>query len=1072
MTMLIIRSYIRKTAAVSAFALVTGALYAQTDSTATNADTSITKLVLQSAAPRKGVQLTGTVTDAVNGKGITGIRIKVDDFSAAITDDQGNFTIQVPAYTATLTIEGEGYDTRRIPLKGRNVIQVALLNETHESFHEPVTMPFGPVTKSNVVAATGQYNVNGAWAQPDEMADGLLQGRIAGLQAVRRSGTPGAGANLFLRGYNSLYGTNKPLIIVDNMLYDANDYGESIIANTYTNPLALIDVKDIDNITVLKDASSIYGTKGANGAIIITTARARSQATKIDFAAYTGFNTTPSKLPVMNAADYRIYLSEMLQSKGMSSTDIAALPYMNDDTKNPDYARYHYNTDWQKQVLKSSINQNIFLKVTGGDNIATYGLSMGYMGNKGIVKETDLTRYSTRFNAVFNFTRRFTGTANLSFTYNEQNLKDQGIADKTAPLFLSWIKAPFLPAKEVNDAGVESPNLADTDILGISNPSIIIANMQAYNKYYRFFGSFGFKYDISKTLSASTTVGVVYDKVRENFFVPRKGVAEDTLSNAIADSRMGTQVKRLFTIYNDTRIDYNKRFSREHNLTANLGIRYQHNKAEQDYAMGFNSATDDLVSIQSGLAALRQVGGGIGEWNWLNAYFGAAYGFRDKLFLTLNAALDGSSRFGKQAPDGISISGSKFPVMSSIGAAWLISSESFMAHSPIDLLKVRATYSITGNDDIGNYNARQTYRSQNLLGAQGLLRSGIPNPALQWETNYKANAGIDVAFWNERVGLSLDAYHTRTDNMLVYESLGTSTGFKTILTNGGRMQNTGIEASLNVRVLNTRDLSWDAGINVATYKNKIKAVPNNRFTTEYAGATILTAVGQPANQFYGYTTQGVFATDADAAAAGLTKKNTDGSFSAFKGGDVRFTDVDNNKIIDENDRQVIGDPNPALFGGFNNRVIWKRFELNVLFTFSQGNDVFNYVRYRLESLSGVENQLESARNRWRGDGHVTNMPKATWNDPMGNSRFSDRWIEDGSYIRLRTLSLQYNLPLKANGFFKNASVYATANNLFTLTEYKGYDPEFSASPSVFAQGIDTGLDPLYRTVTLGVRVGL
>lgn len=1067
--MLIVRSFIRKTAAVSAFALVTGTLAAQTDATA--ADTSIVKLI-KPAAPKKGVPVTGTITDAVNGKGIPGVRIKVDGFSAAITDDQGSFSIQAPTYTSTLTIEGEGYDSRNVPLKGRNRIQVALLDDTHESFHEAVILPFGPVAKSKVTSATGQYNVNAAWTQPDAMADGILQGRVAGLHVIRRSGTPGAGANLFLRGYNSLYGTNKPLIVVDNMLYDANEYGESIIANSSVNPLALIDAKDIDNITVLKDASSIYGTKGANGAIIITTARSKSQATKIDFAVYTGFNQAPNNLPVMNAADYRIYLSEMLQSKGMSSTEIAALPYMIDDTKNPDYARYHYNTNWQTNVLKNSANQNIFLKVTGGDNIATYGLSMGYMGNKGVVKETDLTRYNTRFNAEFNFTRRFTGTANLSFTYNEQNLKDQGIAEKTAPLFLSWIKAPFLPANQVNDAGVESPNFADVDILGISNPAAIISNMQAYNKYYRFFGSFGFRYDISKSFSASTLVGVVYDKVRENFFIPRKGVSEDSLSNAIADSRMGTQVKRLFTIYNDTRLDYNKLFNRDHSLRANLGLRYQHNDAEQDYAKGFNSATDDLVSVQNGLNALRQIGGGIGEWNWLNVYFGATYGYKEKLFLTLNAAMDGSSRFGKQAPNGISLSGNKFPIMSSLGAAWLVSSENFMANSPLDLLKVRATYSITGNDDIGNYSTRQTYVSQNLLGAQGLVRGNIANPGLQWETNHKLNAGVDVAFWNERVGLSVDAYHTKTTNMLVYETLGTPTGFKTIPANGGEMKNTGIEASLNVRVLNKRDLTWDAGINIGTYKNEIVAVPGNQFTTEYGGATILTAVGGPANQFYGYTTQGVFASDADAAAAGLTRKNTDGSFSAFKGGDVRFTDADNNKLIDERDRQVIGDPNPALFGGFNNRVIWKRFELNVLFTFSQGNDVFNYVRNRLESLSSVENQLESARNRWRGNGHVTNMPKATWGDPMGNSRFSDRWIEDGSYIRLRTLSLQYDLPLKAGNFLKNASVYATASNLFTLTEYKGYDPEFSASPSVFAQGIDTGLDPLYRTVTLGVRIGL
>ncbi len=1054
---------------MSAFVLVTGSLAAQTDNP--SKDTGVIRLIVKKDV-KKGVQVTGTITDAINGKGIPGIQIKVAEFSAAITDNRGQFTLLVPSYTSTLTIEGEGYDTRRVPLRGRNKIAVSLLDDNHESFHEPVTMPFGPRSKATLTAATGQYNLNASWSQPGEMADGILQGRIAGLQVIRRSGTPGAGANLFLRGYNSLYGTNKPLIVVDNMLFDANEYGESIIANSYVNPLALIDVKDIDNITVLKDASSIYGTKGANGAIIVTTSRPKSQATRIDFAAYTGFNSAPSRLPVMNAADYRIYLSEQLYGKGLSGTDIASLPFMNDDSKNADYARYHYNTDWQQNVLKSSVNQNIFLKVTGGDNIATYGLSMGYSGNQGVVKETDLTRYNTRFNAVFNFTRRFTGTANLSFTYNEQNLKDQGIADKTAPLFLSWTKAPFLPANAVNDAGIESPNLADTDVLGISNPSAIIANMQAYNKYYRFFGSFGFKYDITKSLSASTMMGVVHDKVRENFFVPRKGVADDTLTNAIADSRMGTQVKRLFTIYNDTRLEYNQRFSQAHQLTANLGVRYQHNKAEQDFAKGYNAATDDLVSVQNGLPALRQVGGGIGEWNWLNVYFGAAYSFKDKLFLNLNAAMDGSSRFGTQATNGIRLGGRQFPVMPSIGAAWLLSSENFMAHSPINLLKLRATYSITGNDDIGNYSSRQTYRSQNLLGAQGLVRSGIANPALQWETNYKTNVGADIAFWNERVGLSLDAYHTTTRNMLVYESLTTATGFKTMLTNGGQMENTGIEASLNVRIVNARQFSWDAGINIATYKNKIKAVPNNQFTTDYAGATIRTAVGHPANQFYGYTTQGVFASDAEAAAAGLSKKNADGSLSAFKGGDIHFTDIDNNKLIDEQDRQVIGDPNPALYGGFNNRIIWKNFELGILLTFSQGNDVFNYVRYRLEALSGVENQLESARNRWRGNGHITNMPKATWGDPMGNSRFSDRWIEDGSYIRLRTLSLQYNLPMKAKGFLKNASVYATATNLLTLTEYKGYDPEFSATPSPFTQGIDTGLDPLYRTVTLGVRVGL
>lgn len=1039
--------------------LATSSLYAQSDFTA---DAS----TVQS---RTGTTVSGTVTDAVTKKGVAGVRLKVEDFSAAITDSAGGFSLKVPSGSATVIVEGEGYSMRRIPLKGRTSLTISLIDESHESFNEQVVLPFGPKVRSEVTAATGQYNVN-TWSHPLELPDALMQGRVAGLNVIRRSGAQGVGANMFLRGYNSLYATNKPLIIIDNMLFDANEYGESIIANNYTNPLALIDVKDIDNITVLKDASSTYGTKGANGAIIITTARAKTQATRIDFAVYGGVNQAPDNLPVMNAADYRIYLQEILLSKGMTAAQIQEQPYMNDDPNNPLYAKYHFDTDWQKKVLNNGINQNIFLKVTGGDNIATYGLSMGFTKNNGIIKQTDLSRYNTRFNAEFNFTRRFTGTTNLSFTYNEQNLKDQGIADKTAPLFLALTKAPFLSDRDVNEQGIESPNLSEQDILGISNPSTVIEKMMAENKYYRFYGSFGFQYEISKNFKASTLVGVVFDKVRESFFVPRKGIADDTLSNAVADSRMGTQVKRLFTIYNDTRVEFRKTYNRLHNVSARLGMRYQMNKAEQDFALGFNSATDDLMSVQNGVAALRLAGGGIGEWNWMNFYINSDYGFRDKFFVNLNVAVDGSSRFGPQAPNGITLAGRKFPIMPSIGAAWLVSSEDFMAGSAFDLLKLRATFSITGNDDIGNYNSSHTYVSQNLLGAQGLVRKGVANPALQWETVRKLNLGIDFAFWNERVYLSLDAYKNKTSNMLVYQPLAPITGFEYTILNGGEMQNTGLEASLNVRVINTGSVKWDVGINAATNKNKVLAVPDGRILTEYAGATILTQTGSPATQFYGYQTNGVFATDAEAA--GLTKKNVDGSFSTFKGGDVRFIDRDGDKVIDEDDRTVIGSVIPDFFGGFSNRISWKRFELNALFTFSQGGDVYNYLRRRLESVSGIENQLESVQNRWRGPGQVTTMPKATWGDPMGNSRFSDRWIEDGSYFRLRSLSLQYNVPVKPTAVLRNLAIYATATNVFTLTTYKGYDPEFSVTPSLFTQGIDTGLDPQYRSVTVGVRLGL
>jgi TonB-linked SusC/RagA family outer membrane protein len=1054
---------IQKILLVCLLVCISGTLAAQTEPAAKD-----TIIINKEAV--KGVPVSGKIVDGATKKAVSGARVNVPGFSAAITDDNGSFTIQVPSYDATIVVNGDGYNTREMPLKGRNNISVALLDESHASIHETVILPQGAQPKSHVTASVAQYHVNG-FNQPAETPDAILQGRMAGLNVIRRSGVPGVGANLFLRGYNSLYGTNKPLIVVDNMLFDANDYGESIISNNYTNPLALIDVKDIDNITVLRDASSIYGTKGANGAILITTSRAKEQATKIDFAAYAGFNQAPGNMPVMNADDYRIYLSELLQSKGMTSSQIAALPYMNDDVNNPDYAMYHYNTDWQKKVFQNSLSNNYFLKVTGGDNIAMYAMSVGYMKNEGIIKETDLSRFNMRFNAEFLFSKKFTGFANLSFTYNEQNLKDQGISYKTAPLFLSLIKSPFLHDHQVNTKGVESPNLSEVDTLGISNPSAVISNMQAFNKYYRFLGSFGFKYKITDHLSAGTLFGIVVDKVRENIFIPSKGVAKDTLANAVAHNRLGAQVKRLFSVYNDSYLEYQRTFNRVHSLNARLGIRFQHNKAEQDSTLGFNSATDDLVSVQHGSPALRQVGGGIGEWNWLNTYVGADYGFNNKYFLSFNMAMDGSSRFGKAAKDGITINDHPFALMPSVSAAWLLSSENFMADAPLDQLKLRATYSVSGNDDIGNYSGRSTYGFQNLLGMQGIVRNGIANPAIQWETSRKLNAGIDVAFWNERISFSLDAWTSKTTNMLTYEDLTTSTGYKTLISNSGRMRNTGVEATVNARIINTAKLKWDAGFTISSYQNEILYVPNDEFTTEYAGATILTANGSPANLFYGYTSEGVFATDADAAATGLKKKNADGTFTPFRGGDIQFADMNRDSIIDNDDVRVIGNPNPDFIGGITNRLSYKRFELNILFTFSEGNDIYNHVRHRLESASGVENQLYSVANRWRSNGQITTMPRAYWGDPVGNSRFSNRWIEDGSYLRLRTVTLQYNFPVK-NSLLHNATVYVTGNNLFTLTRYKGFDPEFSASTSVFAQGIDTGMDPLFRSITVGARIGL
>jgi hypothetical protein len=306
--------------------------------------------------------------------------------------------------------------------------------------------------------------------------------------------------------------------------------------------------------------------------------------------------------------------------------------------------------------------------------------------------------------------------------------------------------------------------------------------------------------------------------------------------------------------------------------------------------------------------------------------------------------------------------------------------------------------------------------------------------------------------------------------MITFEPVNSVTGFKYAITNNGGMKTSGLEIAINARVIN-KELKWDVGLMIMTANNKLSKLPGNSMITEIGGASILSEVGRPANLFYGYKTNGILLSDAEATSAGLSYRNSNGTLTPFQAGDVRFVDRDGNYIIDENDMQVIGNPNPDFTGSISNVVSWKRFSFDALITFSKGNDIFNYTRSLLESMTGPYNQTPDAINRWKSNDQVTSVPRAAWGDPSGNARFSDRWIEDGSYLRLRTISLTYDIPIKPGTIIKYARIYATGNNLITLTRYLGFDPEFSASTSIFSRGIDTGLEPQFKSLQLGVRIG-
>lgn len=1034
-------------------------------------DTTVTAVPIATKI-KKGISVKGVVKSAKTNTGLSGMNISVKGFSAAITDDDGSFEIKVPDLKAVLTVTGPDLQTKVYPLKNRKSgLEIFLYEDHYSQFFETAVLPAGEKLQYNNTAATKVVNFKtDQWSSPIKESIGdFIQGRAAGLNSVRKSGVPGAGAYLTLRGFNSLYATNKPLIIVDGMIYEDEDYGYGILKNNNSSPLENIDVKDIENITVLKDNTTLYGTKGANGVLIINTTRAVDLDTKIDFTMYGSYNQEPKQLPVMQADAYRTHISHLESTRGLTQDQIADLPYMNDNPQVPGYYTYHNETDWQDQVFEPSFSQNYFLKVRGGDNIAKYGLSVGYLKNEGIVDGTESSRYSTRLNASLRLTEKLFVDANMSFINNISEQRDQGFALKTSPVYLALTKAPFLDPHAMDDNGLKSPNLADVDIFNVSNPNAILENALGVNKNYRFFGNMNFKYKFNNSWDVNSLFGLTFNKERETFFIPDKGVSNIILPTAEATNRSGSDVQQFNSIYTDTYANYRAKFIKDHHVNVRFGVRTQNNKSENDFGLGYNSPTDDFTSVGTGSSLLRQIGGSLGEWNWVNGYANADYDYNNKYFLTASYAVDGSSRFGDEHGSGKE----QLSLMTSLSGAWLLSAENFMKDLKyIDLLKIRVSVGTSGNDDIGNFAAQQYYISQNLLGMQGLVRGNIANPDLKWETVQKSNFGADFGFFNGRLNLSVDYYLNKTKDMLIYQSIGIENGFEFIPSNVGSMKTFGTEFSLNSRIVNTKDITFDLGVNLAKYSNEVTSLPNGSILTQFDNATYITAEGKDANLFYGLKSNGVYSSTAQAQADGLSRRLTNGELAPFAGGDMRFTDTNGDKVIDDKDRMVIGNPNPDFTGSITANLAYKRFSLQGLFTYSVGNDLYNGVRYNLEKMSGYENQTVAVENRWRAEGQQTDMPKAIWGDPMGNAEFSDRWIEDGSYLRLKTLVLGYDFDVAKMKYIKAIKIYGTANNLFTITDYLGYDPEFSATSSIFGQGADVGLTPQFKTFQLGLRLGL
>ena len=1017
--------------------------------------------------------VTGFVYNASTKKPIEAASVNCGDFSSGFTSADGSFSITIRTSSDVLTISAEGFHTQKVAVKGQTEIKVYLQYDNMYSLHEKTYNAFDHKEKmftTQSIATVNPSKHTSASKMNIGSAEAGFDGRIAGLDARSRNGIKGMGSNLFLRGYSSLYLNNQPLIIVDGMIFDYNNYGNSLIGGYYANALAGINVLDIENVTVVRDAASIYGAKASNGVIFIRTSHSTKQATSIELTVNGNLEIAPEPLPMLGSEDYRTYLNElMVQKYGLDV--VSKMDFLNTDNTTDQYYTYHNNNNWHQKVYENNYSTNYNIKIKGGDDIALYALSVGFMQQNGTVKESGNSRFNFRFNSDINFSTKVTLNSNISFNYMKKDIGGAGANIYYDPVYISRIKAPFLLEYEQDENGTVSPVLSNYDFLNLSNPVALINNMTQEDISYRLFGSFNFNWKISDKITASSLIGLSFDKDRQRIFVPQLGVVPDSVEYGEITNQLKTRVIRHFAVNNDTRIKYSNNFGSNHRLDVLAGARLNINDLEEDWAADYNSANDQIQSLGSGNYLLRQKGGFIGQWSSLSYYLSADYAFQQKYLLTLNMSLDGSSRYGDKVK-GLKLFDTPFIFYPSLAAAWLVSSENFMTNiNAIDVLKIRASYGLTGNDDIGNYTAHKYYSSETFLGYQGTVLGAIWNPELGPEKTTKFNIGLDMAILKERITISADVYSNNTTNLFDFLPTTSYSGFEGYYGNYGSLTTKGFDISMNNRIVNSTSFKWDLGLVYSKFTTTITELYNNSRYTSFFGANILTEVDSPIGQFYGYKTAGVYASSEQAEQAGLLNHMNNEQLLPFAAGDVIFVDHNPDGIIDEKDMQVIGNPTPDFMGEVYTRMTLKNITLDASLAFSYGAEVFNYMRYSLENMNTTNNQTQAVINRWRYQGQETEIPRAVYGDPMGNSRFSDRWIEDGSYARLKNITLSYYIPFNTN-FIKHAELYATGVNLFTFTRYKGLDPEFSIDGTALMQGIDLGMVPQNKMVLLGIKLGL
>ncbi|MDP4202369.1 MAG: TonB-dependent receptor [Bacteroidota bacterium] len=983
-----------------------------------------TGIIAQNPAPVSGV-----VVDQ-KGEALIGVSIMIKGTSTGtITNVDGKFTLPATNIkNPVLLVSYVGYNPQEVAAKGSSLKIV--MAESSKALEEIVVVGYGSQRKKDLTGSVSVVKTEDLSSLPVPSVSDAMQGRAAGVQVIS-SGTPGSDATFRIRGTGTINDSN-PLFVIDGL--------------PVSSGLNQLNMDDIESLQILKDASAtaIYGSRGANGVVIITTKKGKGDKSHINFNYSFGLQEATHTIKMLNASQFATLHNEMMTNAGLA--------------KNPEYSSPESlgaGTNWLDALFCTAPMHNYSFSYSGNSDKSSYYVSGNYLKQDGIVTNTGYSRYTFQLNTeskvlpVLKFGNNLTLNHDIKSSGN-YSIKNTMLALPTQPIYRS----------NGNYSGPVAQPMWDGDIV---NPIGLAKTVDNSTLGYNVMGSVFGELEIMKYLKLKSNFGLQANFWNSRSWAPK--YAWDTSINS--NSYLSEQYNKNLTWTWDNTLTFDKSFGL-HRIGIMAGTSAQKNR--YNYMNGSIQAfASDLTQQLSNGTLQPTIGGSTSSWALFSEMGRFNYAYNDKYLVTATIRRDGSSRFG---------SNNKYGLFPSVSLAWRASQEDFLKNiSFINDLKVRAGYGVTGNQEIGNYSFASSlntikYNFNNTV-VSAVVPTVMPNPNVQWEQQKQANAGFDATLFNQRVDISLDAYIKRTDKMLVPMVVPVSTGYSDVNVpsiNAGKMDNRGVEVTVNTKNL-TGKLKWNSSFNFSYNQNKVvtinDTVPMSSGSIGLNYNLALIKAGQPINEFYGFKTDGIFQNQKEVDNHALQVPGND-PYNRTSPGDIRFKDLNHDGVINDQDRTYLGSPNPKFIFAMNNTFSYGGFDLSIFMQGVAGNKICNANRFWSEAMDVAQNQTTETLKRWTGEGTSTSMPRAVYNDPNKNTRPSDRYIEDGSYLRIKNVKLGYTLPTQTlkKIYLTNLRFYVSIENLCTFTKYTGFDPEVGAT------GIDNNVYPVTKTYSIGVNIGL